>query len=388
MAYNPNFALTNAQMRDQGLQGALENFMGYFQTVRKQKDEAEKAAALEEVSRASGAAQDAATGAPRLGMDPAGMPTGLKGAGVEPGQAAQQHLADVKARYLNKYGAMPATGQDMLAADLEREDKIAGFGDNRDARAAKKAQQGKVEAIGATVKTNPDMDETQKAFYGAFPDKLADIYKPQPLQAVQDINGNFVGLNRFTGKTPDGKTVTGKLPKAEKSLAEIEAEAKARAEGAASGAKDKPLSGDAAKLTGFVTTLVTQGNTLKKMIQDNGIRKVVYEYKKGNPAFVNVIEDVADAKGRLRSGGAVNREEADRFKQPFSGLGSLVYGDNKAALDAIDAALDEAGNVKKGMGHNSPGAEAPAGTAPKLGDTKTNAAGTLRFNGSVWERVK
>lgn len=154
-------------------------------------------------------------------------------------------------------------------------------------------------------------------------------------------------------KTDTGDAVI-PIPKpSEKSLAQIEAEAAARAAGAASAAGEKPLSGDAAKLSGFVSTLKTQGEALKKMVQDQGIRKVVYEYKKGNPAYVNVIEDMADAKGRLRSGGAINVDEANSFKKPFTGMGNLIYGDNDAAITAIDKVLQEADNVQASMSRGS-----------------------------------
>lgn len=196
----------------------------------------------------------------------------------------------------------------------------------------------------------PNDAQLESLYFGAYPDKLGEKFKPAATQLFVDENGNPVSVLKSNGLTSEGKQVKVRTPPAPKSLETIEAEAKARAQGATEGAGSKPLSGDAAKLSGYVSTLETQGQILKGLIQSHGIRWVTKEYKLGNPAVVNVIEDAADAKGRLRSGGAVNDQEAKRFKQPFTGIGNVLYGDNEAALAAIDQVLTEASQVKSGMG--------------------------------------
>ncbi len=205
------------------------------------------------------------------------------------------------------------------------------------------------------------LSDTDKAFYKYNPKAYGEKLKPAGNVYLPGQGGYYSAPSKGSGpvtaiRDEGGNPVIPKQPKEpkpDKSIEQITAEAEARAKGALAGAGDKPLSGDAAKLSGYVGTLVTQGGVLKKMIQDKGIRWVTMEYKKGNPAVANVIEDAADAKGRLRSGGAVNTEEANRFKQPFTGLGNLVYGDNDAAISAIDQILAEAAKVQGGMGRGA-----------------------------------
>jgi hypothetical protein len=210
----------------------------------------------------------------------------------------------------------------------------------------------------------PDLTPEDKASIQADPlGWLTARLKPQPTQLVIGGDGTYQPVNKLTGKNPEGKTVTAR-PKPNtggegKPPAGYRRKDDGTLEPIPGGPADKgnkPLSGDAAKLSGYVSTLQAQATTLRKLIETDGIRKVVYEYKKGNPRYVNVIEDVADAKGRLRSGGAVNDQEANRFKQPFSGIGNLFFGDDKAALAAVDRALAEAAKVQEGMG----GRPAPA----------------------------
>lgn len=361
MPYNGSLAFTNSQLRDQGMRNALEDFMGFFKAKKTAADEAEKQAMIKEIAGGAPASTTGAAGGPMLGMDAAGMPTGIQDG--QQGEANTRHLADVKAKYLMKYGQAPVTGQDMLAQDLMTGEKVAQIGDSQRKRERDRALEGKVDAFGKVIDADAALSPSEKAFYGVKPEAYGERLKPSPVTYLPTLGGDYmVAPTRAQGAaapvaqpliTDAGAPVKAPPKASEKSLTEIEAEAAARAKGTAAAAGEKPLSGDAAKLSGYVSTLETQGNRLKQLIKDNGIRKVVFEYKKGNPAFVNLIEDVADAKGRLRSGGAVNKEESDRFKQPFTGLGNLVYGDNDAALNAIDQALAEAATVQKGMGHKT-----------------------------------
>jgi hypothetical protein len=218
----------------------------------------------------------------------------------------------------------------------------------------------------------PDLTPEDKAAIQADPISwLTNRLKPQPTQLVIGGDGTYQPVNKLTGKNPEGKTVTAPPKPTGTGPQRPPAGYRWREDGTLEpipggpAGAPKPLSGDAAKLSGYVSTLQTQGQVLKNLIQDNGIRWVTMEYKKGNPAVVNVIEDAADAKGRLRSGGAVNDQEAERFKQPFTGLGNVFYADNKAALKAIDQVLAEADRVQAGMGgQTAPSVTKPGSTVP------------------------
>lgn len=55
MPYNPNLALTNQQLRNQGLRGALDDFLNYFATTRKNKDYNDRMAEQKDIADKSAA---------------------------------------------------------------------------------------------------------------------------------------------------------------------------------------------------------------------------------------------------------------------------------------------------------------------------------------------
>lgn len=202
----------------------------------------------------------------------------------------------------------------------------------------------------------PDLTVEDKAAIQADPIAwLTNRLKPAPTQLVLGGDGTYQAVNRVTGKNPEGKPVTAPPKPATEPGGKAPAGYRWRPDGVLEpipgGPADggKPLSGDAAKLTGYVSTALTQGQNLKKLIEDKGIRWVTAQYKAGNPAVANIIDDVADSKGRLRSGGAVNVDEANSFKKPFTGIGNIFYNDDSAAIAAIDQVLTEANTVQNGM---------------------------------------
>lgn len=111
----------------------------------------------------------------------------------------------------------------------------------------------------------------------------------------------------------------------------------------------KPLSGDAAKLSGITDAIVTGAGELKQLVKKYGARGIVARYKAGDPGVANVINDLADGKGRLRSGGAVNVDEEARFKAPFTGASNMVYDNDAEMIKHIDRVLREAEVVKGKM---------------------------------------
>lgn len=418
MPFNPSLALTNSQLRDQGMQSALENFMGYFKAVRAQKDEADKTGLQDEILRASRSAQDSTTGAPRLGMDELGMPTGLKGAGMEPGQAAQTHLADVKAKYLMKYGQAPVTGQDMLAADLEREDKLAQIGDSKQAREARKGFQ---RAVGK----DSTLSEADLAFYNMKPDAYGDRLKPTGLTYLPTTSGFLPMPNKTTpgatapaagpvqlpggeipkpirndpapvkwvskvdsqGRTYQENPVTGETRdtnrEAPQKVGQMVVTPEALAEKAKAGIAliDQMIgAGDSGKAhPGFSGAVGAKG-----LAQGFGMLKepVAGSKEADFKALLNQVSGQAflDARQSLKGGGPITDMEGTKAQQAITRMAtSQSEGDFRTAAKEYRKFLE---NIAA-----NPAGTAATSSGPKAGDTKTNAAGTLRFNGTIWERI-
>jgi hypothetical protein len=114
-------------------------------------------------------------------------------------------------------------------------------------------------------------------------------------------------------------------------------------------AAPKGMSGDAAKLKGLVETLPGEANQLKTMIQQMGPRGFVLKFKAGDPSIGRIVDQVADKVGRLRSGGAVNKDEETRFKAQVARWSDVAYGDDKAMLAALDGIINEAMITGKAM---------------------------------------
>lgn len=204
MPYNSGLAFTNSQLRDQGMQSALENFMGYFKQLRAQKDDAEKESLMKEITAGGApASTTGAAGGPQMGMDAAGMPTGIQNGPA--GTANAKHLADIKAQYLMKYGQAPVTGADMLNQDLANEEKVAQIGDSKHKRARDLAQEGKVDAFGKTIEGDSTLTPSERAFYGAKPEAYGDRLKPASITYLPTDQG-FVPMPTKVG--PGGASAT------------------------------------------------------------------------------------------------------------------------------------------------------------------------------------
>ncbi len=119
----------------------------------------------------------------------------------------------------------------------------------------------------------------------------------------------------------------------------------------------KPLSGDAAKVKAIATTMIPEIQKLQEKFRT--------DYKKSLSGFVSgtdrelvkLIDQIADKVGRLRSGGAVNKDEEARFKKQLGSTMDIMFGNSEDAIGALDGLLGEAGIVLQGI---EPNAEVPS----------------------------
>tara|TARA_R110000868_G_scaffold187432_2_gene429954 strand:+ start:683 stop:2062 length:1380 start_codon:yes stop_codon:yes gene_type:complete len=115
---------------------------------------------------------------------------------------------------------------------------------------------------------------------------------------------------------------------------------------------DKALSGTSAKLVSIAETMLPEIATLRKSIQDN--RGSYRTYTAGvlsgkNTDIGRVVDQIADKLGRLRSGGAINKQEEERFKGQLFRAGDLYTNDPGPALAALDAIEAESNSILKSM---------------------------------------
>jgi len=115
----------------------------------------------------------------------------------------------------------------------------------------------------------------------------------------------------------------------------------------------KPLSGDAAKVYTIAQTIIPEIQKLQQAFA-GGYKKAVAGIVTGtNRELVKLVDNVADKIGRLRSGGAINVDEANRFKAQIASFPDLFLGNNEGAVNALNGLLTEAYGVMNSMNPNS-----------------------------------
>jgi len=100
----------------------------------------------------------------------------------------------------------------------------------------------------------------------------------------------------------------------------------------------KPLSGEASKLLSISSGLETDVNSIKAKIDKVGYEKFLRGYLLGTDReTVKLLSNAADKIGRLRSGGAINKDEEARFIAQFASKGDYAFGDANIAKNALDS---------------------------------------------------
>jgi hypothetical protein len=128
----------------------------------------------------------------------------------------------------------------------------------------------------------------------------------------------------------------------------VEAQRVRMGQASATAAADKPLSADAAKVKAIAETMVPEARQLQAAIRAGG-RSAILGILTGTDVKLSRLADqVADKVGRMRSGGAVNKPEEQRFMGQIARYADLAAG-TTAAEEAIEAYINEANQVVGGM---------------------------------------
>lgn len=185
--------------------------------------------------------------------------------------------------------------------------------------------------------------------------------------SVVEINGRKVLVDTQTGETVKDlgaitRAVTGGASGSLDKILTVEEALKlgvpyGTTRGEAVGRFASGSSGEAAKLQGIVTTLPTEIASLKGIMQ-NATRTQMLAILSGvDTTTSRLIDQVADKVGRLRSGGAINKEEEARFRGQIIRKADLLTGDTSSAISALDGLALEASQVAKGIRVGSSGQE-------------------------------
>lgn len=125
----------------------------------------------------------------------------------------------------------------------------------------------------------------------------------------------------------------------------------------------KPLSGDAAKIKAIADTMIPEVQKLKQAFEKDykgSLRGIVL---KTDRELVKLVDNVADKVGRIRSGGAINKDEETRFKRQIASLLDIPFGQQKDALTALDGIISEAANIQRSV-TQQPSASSTGQTGP------------------------
>lgn len=131
---------------------------------------------------------------------------------------------------------------------------------------------------------------------------------------------------------------------------------------------NKPLSGEAAKVNAIATTITPEIEKLKSSFSKDYQGALSGIVSGTDRELVKLVDNIADKIGRLRSGGAINKEEESRFKRQIAGLMDIPFGKPEEAIAALDGILAEASSVSSSIRPSKPKDIAPK--PPKRGDVQ------------------
>jgi len=187
--------------------------------------------------------------------------------------------------------------------------------------------------------------------------RLLDNFRQTQEQLKNDVRqsialaaqGGSAGLESLVKFNPDAFKTAGL--DAESYIAAIkakEAEEKRRFE-VKQQPEIKPLSGEASKIYSIATSMIPEIQQLKQAFKTNYKSSVSGIVSKTDRRLVKLVDQVADKVGRLRSGGAVNKDEEARFKRQIASFGDILFGRPEDAIRALDALIGEAQSVAQGI---------------------------------------
>lgn len=206
------------------------------------------------------------------------------------------------------------------------------------------------------------------------PSKMVEFFNPKTLERSPTPKPGFVPdtterINTFIANfEKEGRLQESKI-ESERRAAEKE--------------KNKALSGDAAKVQAIAKTMIPEIGKLQQAFRDDYAGAVWGITTGTNRKLVKLAEQVADKVGRIRSGGAVNKPEEKRFMGQIASAMDIAFGKEGDAIAALDAIINEANEVMKGIRPNAGGTDEDSAAIAwaKANPTNPDAIKILELNG-------
>lgn len=152
----------------------------------------------------------------------------------------------------------------------------------------------------------------------------------------------------------------------------------------------KPLSGEASKVYSVASTLVDDIESLKTAFRKDYTGAQAGILTGTNVSLADLASNIDDKIGRLRSGGAINKEEEARFRAQVASLRKMAFGSPEEGIQSLDRFASEARSVANGIKPGSKTDNTGQPTQHKTGDKvtlggkevtikKINADGTFEY---------
>lgn len=148
---------------------------------------------------------------------------------------------------------------------------------------------------------------------------------------------------------------------------------KSRAEAKGGAAPPKPMSAEAAKTRAVATTLIPELKLLRDAMEKNHVRAVAGIVSGTDRNLSRLAQSAADKVGRLRSGGAINKQEEARFIGQIASWKDIPLARRRDITAAIDRYITEAESVKAGITPGS-GKTVTRAELQRMGATEEEAA--------------
>lgn len=246
-----------------------------------------------------------------------------------------------------KPGTPAVLGLEQQKLNLDRLGKINDAGLEVDPNTAAGASLLQTNGIPPTaVKSKPGKPQETRVYYNPdtreFRDTPFEGAYPESLQKALEYRTAF-----SKEKTLQDQKLAGEMRAEERRLA-AEDRKKIQTE-------NKPLSGEAAKVESIAKTMIPEIEKLKAEFRTDYKGSLKGILLGTNRKLVKLFDNVSDKVGRLRSGGAINRDEEAKFKRQIASLGDMVFGSSQEALDALDGIITEATSVRDSIRPGSGG---------------------------------
>lgn len=242
---------------------------------------------------------------------------------------------------------------------------------------------GKLRGVDDAMESSKDKILADQQEYG---DLNFNQYKELEKTRKETDNSPYVAMD--TDETITGGKIKAGTPTTRGQIKLLAAQR--RAEVMAQQQQNKPLSRDSSAILAITKTLRPEVEALKAAFRNDFKGSLIGLTSGANRRLVKLVDNVADKVGRIRSQGAVNKQEEERFKRQIYSWLDIPFGNSEDSIAALDGILAEADEITGGIRPNERQAPASKPSAiPKSSKPSPGSAPEVgsMFNGEKVRRV-